>query len=84
MDAVRLKASGLYLIGKSDDRFGGSVPVAEAIRGTSVMRRLVAKLVVGLGLAPLADAIRFLSRRASYRVNHKPLAGPRPGSWLPG
>ena len=48
------------------------------------MRRLVAKLVVGLGLAPLADAILFLSRRSAYRVSHKRLAGPRPGSWLPG
>ena len=48
------------------------------------MRRLVAKLVVGLGLASLADAILFLSRRSTYRVGHKPLAGPRPGSWLRG
>jgi hypothetical protein len=48
------------------------------------MREVVAKLVVRLGLAPLADAILFLSRRSTYRVGHKPLAGPRPGSWLPG
>ena len=50
------------------------------------MRKVVAKLVVGLGLglASLADAILFLSRRSTCRVSHKPLAGPRPGSWLPG
>ena len=60
------------------------VPVAAAIQGTSPMGRLVVNIVAGLGLAALADAVLFLSRRATYRVSHKPLAGPRPGSWLPG
>jgi len=48
------------------------------------MRRLILNLVAGLGLAAIADAVHYLSRRASYRGSRKPLAGPRPGSWLPG
>ena len=48
------------------------------------MRRLLVNIVAGLGLAALADAVLFLPRRATYRMGHKPLAGPRPGSWLPG
>jgi hypothetical protein len=48
------------------------------------MKRLILNLVAGLGLAALADALHHRSRRASYRESRKPLAGPRPGSWLPG
>ena len=48
------------------------------------MRKLALNLVAVLGLAALTDAVHFLMRRAPYRAGRQPLAGPRPGSWLPG
>jgi hypothetical protein len=60
------------------------VPVAAAIQRNCTMRRLVRNLIAGLGLATLVDAVHFLSSRTLYRTSRTPLAGPRPGSWLPG
>ena len=48
------------------------------------MRRLVVNMIAGLGLTTFADTVLGLSVRATYRASHKPLAGPRQGSWLPG
>jgi hypothetical protein len=48
------------------------------------MRKLALALVAGLGLTALADAVHFLTGRAPHRAGRTPLAGPRPGSWLPG
>ena len=58
------------------------VPVAPAIQGTLIMRKLV--MNIAAGLAAFTDTFLFVSRSARYRAGHKPLAGPRPGSWLPG
>jgi hypothetical protein len=46
------------------------------------MRRLVLKVVAGLGL--IAEAFHNLTKRARFRAHRTPLAGPRPGAWLPG
>jgi hypothetical protein len=49
------------------------------LEGTPPMRRLVRSLVASIGR--VAEALQ-LSKRA--RQLRKPLAGPRPGAWLPG
>jgi hypothetical protein len=49
-------------------------------RRNQTMKSLVMSLVASIGR--VAEALQ-LSKRAPY-VHRKPLAGPRPGAWLPG